>query len=70
MNLRQQVVTRTEHILVSPALYSLPSATRTLTQPWHLSPGLGHVALRFDLTVPTLLPGVEGGGVNSTQAGA
>jgi hypothetical protein len=72
MNRRQEVVTRTEHILMSPALYALPCVTSTLTQPWHLSSGLGHVGLRPDLSTPTLLPGVEGGGVNSPghQCGA
>ena len=67
MNVREQLVTRTEHILMTPALYTLPSDTCTLTQPWHRAPGLDHVALRVDIKVQAPLPGVDGGGFNSPE---
>ena len=67
MNVHQKLVTRTEHILISHALYALPHTSRTLTQPWHLAPGLDHAALRLDLAVQNPLPGVDGGGLSSPK---
>ena len=67
MNVHQKLVTRTEHILVSPALYALAHTSRTLTRPWYLAPGLDHAALRLDFAVHAPLPGVDGGGFQKPE---